>query len=124
MTADFPLINIGDGNTTNLVATLQNSGGITPSPRFRTMVWWLLPALPFSRPLPSWPSKRCLWEHRHRYSAPAGWRAGSRQCDVYIPTWNTSNSGMTFSNSADNAYGLPGRLSRAAMRHLTRQTLP
>jgi subtilisin-like proprotein convertase family protein len=30
ITVNFPLINIGDGNTTNLVATLQNSGGITP----------------------------------------------------------------------------------------------
>ena len=30
MTATFPLLNIGDGNTTNLVATLQNSGGVTP----------------------------------------------------------------------------------------------
>ena len=30
VTATFPLINVGDGNTTNLVATLQNSGGVTP----------------------------------------------------------------------------------------------
>jgi subtilisin-like proprotein convertase family protein len=30
LTANFPLINTGDGNTTNLVATLQNSGGVTP----------------------------------------------------------------------------------------------
>ncbi len=30
VTANFPLLNIGDGNTTNLVATLQNSGGVTP----------------------------------------------------------------------------------------------
>ena len=30
VTVSFPLINIGDGNTTNLVATLQNSGGVTP----------------------------------------------------------------------------------------------
>ncbi|HXD33941.1 MAG TPA: S8 family serine peptidase, partial [Pyrinomonadaceae bacterium] len=30
VTANFPLINTGDGNTTNLVATLQNSGGVTP----------------------------------------------------------------------------------------------
>lgn len=30
VTANFPLINTGDGNTTNLVATLMNSGGITP----------------------------------------------------------------------------------------------
>jgi subtilisin-like proprotein convertase family protein len=30
VTASFPLINVGDGNTTNLVATLQNSGGVTP----------------------------------------------------------------------------------------------
>lgn len=27
---DFPFINSGDGDTTNLVATLQNSGGVTP----------------------------------------------------------------------------------------------
>jgi subtilisin-like proprotein convertase family protein len=30
VTANFPLINTGTGNTTNLVATLQNSGGVTP----------------------------------------------------------------------------------------------
>ena len=30
VTANFPLLNTGDGNTTNLVATLQNSGGVTP----------------------------------------------------------------------------------------------
>ncbi len=30
ITASFPLVNVGDGNTTNLVATLQNSGGVTP----------------------------------------------------------------------------------------------
>ena len=30
VTANFPLINTGDGNTTNLVATLQNSGGVIP----------------------------------------------------------------------------------------------
>src|SRR6185312_6018736 len=30
VTANFPLINTGDGNTTNLVATLQNSGGVSP----------------------------------------------------------------------------------------------
>jgi subtilisin-like proprotein convertase family protein len=30
LTANFPLINTGDGNTTNLVATLQNSGGVIP----------------------------------------------------------------------------------------------
>ena len=29
-TASFPLLNIGDGNTANLVATLQNSGGVSP----------------------------------------------------------------------------------------------
>jgi subtilisin-like proprotein convertase family protein len=30
VTATFPLINTGDGNTTNLVATMQTSGGVTP----------------------------------------------------------------------------------------------
>jgi subtilisin-like proprotein convertase family protein len=30
VTASFPVSNAGDGNTTNLVATLQNSGGVTP----------------------------------------------------------------------------------------------
>ncbi len=30
VTANFPVLNTGDGNTTNLVATLQNSGGVTP----------------------------------------------------------------------------------------------
>jgi subtilisin-like proprotein convertase family protein len=30
VTATFPLLNTGDGNTTNLVATLQNSGGVFP----------------------------------------------------------------------------------------------
>jgi subtilisin-like proprotein convertase family protein len=30
ITANFPLINTGDGNTSNLVATLQSSGGVTP----------------------------------------------------------------------------------------------
>ena len=30
VTATFPLINTGDGDTANLVATLQNSGGVTP----------------------------------------------------------------------------------------------
>ncbi|KAA0251957.1 MAG: hypothetical protein EDX89_20710, partial [Acidobacteria bacterium] len=30
VTVDFPLVNIGDGATTNLVATLQSSGGVTP----------------------------------------------------------------------------------------------
>ncbi|MFL6208009.1 MAG: proprotein convertase P-domain-containing protein [Pyrinomonadaceae bacterium] len=30
VTATFPLINTGDGNTTNLVATMQASGGVTP----------------------------------------------------------------------------------------------
>jgi subtilisin-like proprotein convertase family protein len=30
LTATFPLVNTGDGNTTNLVATLQSSGGVTP----------------------------------------------------------------------------------------------
>lgn len=30
ITATFPLINIGDGNTSNLVATMQTSGGVTP----------------------------------------------------------------------------------------------
>ena len=30
VTVAFPLLNTGDGNTTNLVATLQNSGGVTP----------------------------------------------------------------------------------------------
>ena len=30
VTANFPLVNNGTGNTTNLVATLQNSGGVTP----------------------------------------------------------------------------------------------
>jgi len=30
VTASLPVSNVGDGNTTNLVATLQNSGGVTP----------------------------------------------------------------------------------------------
>jgi subtilisin-like proprotein convertase family protein len=30
LTVSFPVSNAGDGNTTNLVATLQNSGGVTP----------------------------------------------------------------------------------------------
>ena len=30
LTATFPLMNTGDGNTSNLVATLQSSGGVTP----------------------------------------------------------------------------------------------
>ena len=30
VTANFPIVNTGDGNTSNLVATLQNSGGVTP----------------------------------------------------------------------------------------------
>ena len=30
VTVSFPVLNVGDGNTTNLVATLQNSGGVTP----------------------------------------------------------------------------------------------
>ncbi|MCU1263814.1 MAG: hypothetical protein JWM21_132 [Acidobacteria bacterium] len=30
VTANLPIINTGDGNTTNLVGTLQNSGGVTP----------------------------------------------------------------------------------------------
>ncbi|MFN2529825.1 MAG: proprotein convertase P-domain-containing protein [Pyrinomonadaceae bacterium] len=30
VTASFPLINTGDGNTIDLVATLQNSGGVSP----------------------------------------------------------------------------------------------
>ena len=30
LTVSLPVINAGDGNTTNLVATLQNSGGVTP----------------------------------------------------------------------------------------------
>ena len=30
VTATFPLLNTGDGNTTNLVATLLNSGGVIP----------------------------------------------------------------------------------------------
>src|SRR5205085_9724406 len=30
VTATFPLVNTGDGNTTNLVATLQATGGVTP----------------------------------------------------------------------------------------------
>lgn len=36
VTANFPLINTGDGPTTNLVATMQNSGGITPITATRT----------------------------------------------------------------------------------------
>ena len=30
LTINFPVVNVGDGNTTNLVATLQHSGGVTP----------------------------------------------------------------------------------------------
>ena len=30
ITANFPVINVGDGNTTNLVGTMQISGGVTP----------------------------------------------------------------------------------------------
>ncbi len=36
VTATFPLINTGDGNTSNLVATMQTSGGITPVTPTRT----------------------------------------------------------------------------------------
>ena len=36
VTATFPLINTGDGNTTNLVATMQTSGGVTPVTPQRT----------------------------------------------------------------------------------------
>jgi len=36
VTANFPLVNVGDGNTTNLVATLQNSGGVTPVTSFQS----------------------------------------------------------------------------------------
>jgi len=37
VTVEFPLINTGSGPTTNLVATLQNSGGVTPvSPASRS----------------------------------------------------------------------------------------
>ena len=36
ITATFPLINSGDGNTSNLVATMQTSGGVTPVTPTRT----------------------------------------------------------------------------------------
>lgn len=36
ITANFPLINTGDGNTSNLVATMQTSGGVTPVTPTRT----------------------------------------------------------------------------------------
>lgn len=38
VTATFPLINTGDGNTTNLVATLQPGGGVTPVTSSKTTV--------------------------------------------------------------------------------------
>ncbi len=36
ITANFPIANTGDGNSTNLVATLLNSGGVVPSTTQRT----------------------------------------------------------------------------------------
>jgi len=40
VTANFPLINTGTGNTTNLVATMQNSGGVTRWRRIRRIMVW------------------------------------------------------------------------------------
>jgi len=50
VTASFPLINVGDGDTTNLVATLQNSGGVTPVTPQRTYGVVIAGGAPISEP--------------------------------------------------------------------------
>ncbi len=87
VTVSLPLINTGTGNTTNLVGTLQATGGVT-SPSGPQTYGIVVAGGAVGLPLIQFHRLRHVWKQHYSNAYPPGWGDKPRHRHLYLAPWH------------------------------------